>query len=229
MNKMHRLPHLIDLLGKQDSSFKNQLKLMLIDKIILSVIIAIGAWVGTIWLEQHKLEYSTNLDLNKKKIEKLGEVWEKAYLLNRKLPDYISAHNAFYKKTDGEIRQSLNEMQIAARSKKYNLTKEYEQKLDDYSNDLPQKIREHKYKVREKYLAEFNETLEKNRFWIDDKYLKVLEEYSLTITKIAELKAIKSKKIEKELEKKVKRLRELATKIDDIRIEIIGTAIHRKP
>lgn len=82
----------------------------LIDKVILGAVVGLAAYYASVLLEEYKIKTAAQIDINKKKIDKLSEVWEKAYLLDSKIPVYKDLYKKTYVDSNKRFMKKLNSM-----------------------------------------------------------------------------------------------------------------------
>jgi hypothetical protein len=191
----------------------------IIDKLLVGAVVGIAILVSTQWIEKNKLVDSTYIELNKKKLEKLAEVWEQAYLLDRAFPKYEKT----YLEIDTVLKDALTTMQ--SNLKKGANPRNEEQKIYDLETRVRLEYSKKISKIKKAHLEKFEAALNKNRFWIESRYLSPLEEYSATVGEIARISPLTNKGSIDKVKVLENKLRELSVTINDVRNDILEDEI----
>ncbi|MCL9782103.1 hypothetical protein M9194_11760 [Vibrio sp. S4M6] len=191
----------------------------IIDKLLVGGIVGVAIFLSTQWLESYKQLNSTNIEINQKKIEKLAEVWEQAYLLDKHFQKYESIYVEIDKTFKGALNSMKNNLKHGAH------VKDEERKIYDLEAKTKDKYSKKLAEANKEHLRLFQKTLDKNRFWIEDKYLIPLEEYSHAVGELARLLPLKNADSIAKARVLEKRISRLSITINDVRNEILHDGI----
>lgn len=191
----------------------------LIDKLFIGAIVGVVAFNATQVLEENKSVNNAYIELNKTKIMKLAEVWEQAYLLDTSLPVYKD----LYTSVDHDIKSKLIQMQ--QKLKNGYPPRKAEQEVLQSENEITREFQLNLVKLNNNYLKSFNDTLNKNKFWLDDEHLKTLLEYSKVVNEIARLTPLKTDSARKKLVELRKEASEFSKTINDVRDQLLRQKI----
>lgn len=139
--------------------YKKELYKIAFEKLLIALTLVIAGFFATRLLEEYKSQQSFHAELNKTRIQKIGELWEKVYLfasLDEKL--FSRSSNSTFsliESISGKTQEEIKKME--------------EERKEKLKND------------RQKLANELEELLPKYRFWLsEDNYQAVMEFYYLS-------------------------------------------------
>jgi hypothetical protein len=148
---------------------------LVIDKVLIGLLIGLVAFVGSVLLERYKAKAAFHSELNKIRVARIAETWEKVYLLNDQIGRVLQM-----------IGRAANRRKQEAFLNAGVLPADGQYMREAARIDI--ESREELTRVKERWLEDLNASLQKNRFWLDQASYDAIRGYAEIVEEITEIR-----------------------------------------